>query len=192
MKNIISLLFVAFCLSRVNAHISSGSCIEAPVITDFSPAKYAGDWYEILHYPAVFEEGIKCVKAHYGILNATALSVHNDARNSKTGANTTTDGYGVVENLAKPNLISVFFPNRGNEPQPYDVWMTDYTSYSLVYACKTVIPNLLKFEVIWILGRQPTLDKGLLQKLLSFYESKGVNIRIFEESDQSGCWPTSE
>ena len=113
MKNFICLL-ILISVGRVYSHISAGKCIDSPVISDFSAAKYVGDWYEVLHYPAVFEEGIRCVKAHYGILNATALSVHNDAKNNKTGANITGDGYGVIENLSTPNLISVFFPSSGN------------------------------------------------------------------------------
>lgn len=41
--------------------------------------KYAGNWYEIIHYPAIFEDNIKCVVATYKALNSTALSVHNFA-----------------------------------------------------------------------------------------------------------------
>lgn len=120
-------------------------------------------------------------------MNATAVSVHNDAKNAKTGANSTTDGYGVIENLQAPNQISVFFPFQGNAPQPYNVWLTDYTSYTLVYACKQIIPNLLRFETAWILSRQPTLDDVLVAKLVDFYKQKGLDVSIFEKTDQTGC-----
>ena len=83
--------------------------------------------------------------------------------------------------------MSVYFASIGSQAQPYDIWLTDYVTYSLVYSCKPIIPNLFKFETIWILGQKTQIDSNLIQKLLSFYASKGINIDIFEKSDQTGC-----
>ena len=84
-------------------------------------------------------------------------------------------------------MISVFFPIHGTEPQPYNVWMTDYSTYALVYSCKPVIPGLVKFETIWVLGRQNTMDQGLVDKFLSYYKASGVDISVFKISDQTNC-----
>ena len=71
--------------------------------------------------------------------------------------------------------------------QPYNVWLTDYTSFTLVYGCKPIIPNLLKFETAWILSREPTLDATLVAKLVEFYKTKGIDVTLFQKTDQTGC-----
>ena len=46
-----------------------------------------------MHYPAFFENNVKCVSASYGILNATFLSILNNDTDGKTGLNSTTFGF---------------------------------------------------------------------------------------------------
>lgn len=99
----------------------------------------------------------------------------------------TTDGLAVIEDSRKPNQISVFFASQGNAPQPYNVWMTDYTTYALVYSCKPIVKDLVKFETAWILSRTNTLDGVLVEKLLSDFKGMGVDITIFETSNQTNC-----
>ena len=45
----------------------------------------------------------------------------------------------------------------------------------------------MKYETIWVLSRQPTIDQNLLDKLVSFYKSKRVPVEIFEKTDQTNC-----
>ena len=72
-------------------------------------------------------------------------------------------------------------------PNPYDIWLTDYTSFACVYACNQIIPNLMKYETIWILSRQPTIDQTLFNKLVSYYKNNGVPVEIFMKTDQTDC-----
>jgi lipocalin len=45
----------------------------------------------------------------------------------------------------------------------------------------------MKYETIWILSRQPTIDQTLFNKLVSYYKSNGVPVEIFIKTDQTDC-----
>jgi lipocalin len=79
----------------------------------------------------------------------------------------------------------VSFPNNP-VPGKYDVWSTDY-KYTLIYSCSQIIPALLKFELIWILSRERTLDAQTITTLKDLLKSKNVDINKFEKTDQTGC-----
>jgi len=49
------------------------------------------------------------------------------------------------------------------------------------------VPDLLKFETVWVLGRQPTMDETLLTKLVQFYKAKGVDVAAFVRTDHNDC-----
>ena len=97
-----------------------------------------------------------------------------------------TKGYAMAPDSSKPNQLLAFFPDNPTGGQ-YNIWKTDYTTYSLVYSCRQVVPNLLKFEFIWILSKQKTLDASIVQDLKSLLEKSNVNIAKFVKSDLTGC-----
>jgi lipocalin len=95
---VISLFFIIK-RNEVNAYISAGNCLVSPIISDFNAGKYSGDWYEITRVPALNEQDLKCVKIHYGILNATTLSVHNGGTNIKTNKSAVVEGKHIYINI---------------------------------------------------------------------------------------------
>ena len=52
----------------------------------------------------------------------------------------------------------------------YRVVDTDYTSYSLVYSCNDFI--FAKYELVWIISREPVMKQETLTKLLNQIETK--------------------
>jgi len=108
-------------ISKASSYVSSGKCIDSPVISDFNPVKYVGDWYEILRFPVTFEDGLKCVKAHYELVNETTVSVYNFAKSNKTGKNETVIGLGVIKNAQAPNHLNVYFPFLFGFPAVYEL-----------------------------------------------------------------------
>ncbi len=90
---------------------------------------------------------------------------------SNTGVATQLDGYAFVANPSIPNQLVVKLPivvagvTLFENPGDYQVWETDYDSYSVVYSCTQIIPSLLKSEVTWILSRTKTLDAAFVQSL---------------------------
>ena len=73
------------------------------------------------------------------------------------------------------------FENSGD----YNVWTTDYETYSLVYACSQAVPNLIKLEKAWILSRTATLDQAIIEKLKQILKKQNVDVSQFQKVDQS-------
>ncbi len=97
-----------------------------------------------------------------------------------------TKGYAMAPDTTKPNQLLAYFPDNPTGGQ-YNIWKTDYNTYSLVYSCRQIVPNLLKFEFIWILSKQKTLDSSILQDLKSLLEKNNINISKFEKNKLDGC-----
>ena len=95
-------------------------------------------------------------------------------------------GYAFVADLSKPNHLIVQFPFP-SPPANYNVWRTDYNTYSLVYSCVQIIPDLFKYEFIWILSKQLTLDPAVVQDLKAQLQKSGVDISKFITPDYKGC-----
>ena len=86
----------------------------------------------------------------------------------------------------QPNSLDVYFDS--GSVGDYNVWETDYNTYSLVYACKPVtsIPSLqLKKENAWILSRSKNLDANLVAELKGKLAAKGVDPSNLSVVDQS-------
>ncbi len=96
-----------------------------------------------------------------------------------------------MPNVLEPNKLVVTFPielfgfklfqNEGS----YNVWLTDYNQYSLVYSCRQLIPYVLKTEATWILGRGKTLDARIVQSLKNRLAASGVDVTKFETAEQN-------
>jgi lipocalin len=68
--------------------------------------------------------------------------------------------------------LALQFPNIPTGS--YNVWETDYTSYTLIYSCTQVVPFVLKSELIWILSRTPTLEQTTVDRLRNLLTQNGV------------------
>ena len=49
---------------------------------------------------------------------------------------------------------------------------TDYSSYAVVYNCKSVFQGFLKQEYAWFLSRTPTASSDLLSKVTEIVSKK--------------------
>lgn len=93
----------------------------------------------------------------------------------------TINGYAYVPNLNTPNHLLVvlkvpvttFFIERTGK---YDIWDTDYDTYSLVYSCQLVPPTNRKVENVFILSRTKTLNQSVLSNLKNMLSSKGFDL----------------
>jgi lipocalin len=96
-----------------------------------------------------------------------------------------TTGTGYSNSAETPNKLHVVFDNGslGN----YNVWDTDYTTFSLVYSCKptTVGGKQMKEENAWILSRTSTLNQDLIVKMRAVLSAGGVNVGKLSAVDQS-------
>jgi apolipoprotein D and lipocalin family protein len=83
------------------------------------------------------------------------------------------EGVAWVIDLNKPNQLGIQLQNVPFSGK-YDVWDTDYTSYTLIYSCSQTVPFVLKSELIWIMSRMPTLEFATVDRLRNLLSQNGV------------------
>ena len=99
-------------------------------------------------------------------------------------------GYANVPNLKEPNKLLVHLPIKLfnqtiiNNTGKYDVWATDYKTYSLVYSCQKLLGGVT-FEVAWILAREKTLPQSVVNQLKQIMQAGGVDASKFKYCDQT-------
>ena len=173
-------LFLTIYATSVHS-FSVGSCVTSPVDANFDAAKYLGFWYEIERSNVVFETELKCVTATYSLNSTNAINVRNYGLNKRTNVEDIAFGYATIPDVTKPNQLLVQFP-QSPAPGQYHVWSTDYTGHTLIYSCQTIIPLALKFEMIWILARTPTLDQSVIDNLKGILKGKNIDTSKFEQT----------
>jgi apolipoprotein D and lipocalin family protein len=154
-------------------------CFDVKPLPDFDPTTYLGVWYEIERVDYLFEAGLKCVKAEYGQLNSTAISVKNTGVNENSGEPSLVEGYAFIPNSAEPNKLVVRLPIISNgvvieNSGDYQIIDTDGKTYSLVYSCSK-LGALKIFDVVWILSREKTLSKEIIDMLKAKTAALGIN-----------------
>ncbi len=95
-------------------------------------------------------------------------------------------GIARVPNQNEPNKLVVIFPPSTRKGD-YNIWTTDYKSYSLVYSCSQIIPYFVKLELVWILSREPVLSQEIIDRLKHEMAFNGIKITDFEKTDQTNC-----
>ena len=64
----------------------------------------------------------------------------------------------------------------------YDVWSTDYNTYSLVYSCLPIIPGFLKYETAWILSRTKNLNQTIIDNLKNLLGKQREYMKPFKKT----------
>jgi apolipoprotein D and lipocalin family protein len=126
-------------------------------------------WYEQVNSKAfVIDANLQCVTAEYSANEDGSVKVLNKgAKSSPTGEITVAEGKGTVQDL-KTCSLGIKFSGLQPFDAPYQIFDTDYESYSVVISCIPVL-NAAGLSDIWILSRTPKLAQnkldGILQKL---------------------------
>lgn len=108
----------------------------------------------------------------------------------------TTSGVARIPDIAQPNKlkvnfnIEIFGQTVARPDGDYNVWDTDYDSYTIVYSCSET--NLffftVKSETAWILSRTKVLNEQTLNMARSkIIKGPGVDINKMAMADQAYC-----
>ena len=137
--------------------------------------KYLGEWYEIAHLPAKFQEGCNETTATYTLSKNGGISVLN--RCTKDGKMKQAKGKAkVVDKNSNAKLkVTFFWPFYG------DYWIIKLGNnydYSVVGT-----PNR---KYLWILNRTPQMDDNLYSQIIEYVKSKGFDtnklIKTFQKA----------
>ena len=139
------------------AATANAVCDYPTPLTDFDGAAYMGTWYEQDHVMHQFfqPDTNGCVQAQYGNLQSDGhFTVYNTMQTADFGPRTGIEGTGYCPD-ASGHCYVHFYGNEDPKRPNYQVVDTDYTSYSIVYACGS-----LK-EFLWLLTREPVVSEEL-------------------------------
>jgi len=144
-------------------------------VENFKVSEYLGKWYEIARLEHRFEKGMEAISATYSMRQDGGVKVLN--RGYKTVEKEWNEAEGKAFFVKSPDVgflkVSFFGPFYGS----YIVMDTDYKTYTMISG-----PDLSYF---WILSRTPTLDKKILDRLISKAKEAGFDTSAFIYPDQS-------
>ena len=79
-----------------------------------------------------------------------------------------------------------FNPYRHNVTN-YSVVATDYTGYSVVYACTEEVEGSNKLEYMWLLTRDRYPNENRTQQVLDYLQLQGFQTQFFARIQQIDC-----
>ena len=137
-----------------------------PTKNPFDLSAYAGRWYEIQHDVDFIPEWMaECPTATY-----TSRSDGNIDVSNRCWTWWTFFSYQKTEGQAKCADGKCFvnfnpFSTDLNGKTNYNVLLTDYTSYSVVYSCSNTWLGTSMSQNLWVLSRTETMDDQLYNSL---------------------------
>ena len=130
---------------------------------DFDLSKYVGTWYEIQRDKSTTYEWFgQCIQAIYTANDDGTIAVEN--RGWYDYLQKYTSIYLTAKCQPGTALCHVSFKPDTDYTPNYEVLLTDYESYSVVYDCQQEGTDK-ESESMWILARTNTLDASLVESL---------------------------
>jgi len=146
-------------------------CVRIPpgteAVTGFEVQRYLGTWYEIARLDHIFERGLTHVSAEYSLKPDGSLRVINRGFDPKQNRWKSVEGRAsFVAGPGQGRLrVSFFRPFYGG----YNILALDERDYGYALVCGN------SRDYLWILARQPTLPKAVLDDLIQQAKSMGFN-----------------
>ena len=164
-----------------------GGCPRPPIVHDFQPQLYLGQWYECSKYFTVFEVGRKCIKAVYTDAGYGRIGVNN--RSIKILGGNRSDIRGIAKPVGRPGQakLRVNFegvPSFGSGAN-YIVLDTDYTQYAIVWSCSSL--KLLNTQFLFVLARDRFPSQYLVKHIMKRIRSFGLDTGKLKRTDQKSC-----
>jgi apolipoprotein D and lipocalin family protein len=181
---IIISIALLFKFTFIQSHISSGWC---PTLVHennkFDIKPYEGVWYEQIRNSDFFIEKGECAIDDLKILNENEYQVLNTEISKDNGELITRHASMKLYSKEKPFNYGIKFFDM--QPRAdYQIFDTDYKNFAIVYSCTNLLFS--KYELIWIMSREPEMDKNLLENLIQRIEKElYISRKVFYYTNQS-------
>lgn len=165
---VLSLLFSASCTSQTLETVSS---------VDLE--KYQGKWYEIAAFPQRFQKGCHCTTATYSKSDKGYIVVENGCKkDSVNGKDSYIKGKAFIDpDTGNAKLkVQFFWPFKGK------YWIID-----LAEDYSSAVVGHPNREYLWILSRNPTMDKKTYDAILKRLKEKNFDLTKLQLTIQHGC-----
>lgn len=172
-KRLIVLLGIFLILGSLMAGTNDMKADLKPVMT-FDLKKYLGRWYEVARLPAWFEKGMTNVTATYSLKDNGKVKVENAGL--KKGKKKVAIGKAKIAGDSSQGYLKVAF------------FLSFYADYVIIdldtsnYKWAMVASS---YDYLWILSREPVLDKAILDNLVEKAKKMGFDTTKLYYTPQS-------
>ena len=128
-----------------------GRCPRVQLVGNFDVQQYSGKWYEHARDKATWYQNGDCVQAKYTAQDDGSIAVRNSQRRPGN-ADPTVGRPGRSTCESSGQCWVRFFSFDKND---YSVVDSDFTSYAIVKNCENWLFGLFRWEIYWILVRDP-------------------------------------
>ena len=152
-------------------------------VTDFDVSRYLGTWYEIARLDHSFERGLQQVTAEYSLREDGGIRVVNQGFNTDKKRWERAEGkaYFIGSEDVGRLKVSFFGPFYG----AYNIIELDKQDYRYAMVCG---PDK---SYLWILAREPVLDKSIIDRLLTIASTANFDIsRLIFVNHEISTQPT--
>ena len=147
-----------------------------PSVKTVKLERYAGTWYEIAKLPNTFEKGLSCITATYTLKENGKIEVKNRGYLAEKNKWKDITGSAKVpdENFPGQLKVTFFWPFYGDY---YIMELDEDYQYALVGD-----PSR---KFLWILAREPELDKATMGKLIDKARQEGFDVAKLEMTEHN-------
>jgi len=145
-------------------------------VSNFEPEKYLGKWYEIVRMPNSFEKDLVNVTATYSMRKDGKIKVLNEGyKHTPRGKHSIAEGKAKFAGDRSKGYLRVSF---------FWIFYADYIIVDLDrdYRYAMVVSSE---KYLWILSREPQLEKSILDALLEKAKSLGFDTQKLYFTPQS-------
>ena len=143
------------------------TCQPHDSLTDFNAELYMGTWFEQVHtVGSAFQSSTDvCGQAIYSDLTDDGhFSIYNSAQKTLDKPRSGVHGDGYCPDSTGGCYVHFYGP--GKDRPNYTVIDTDYSTYTVVYACS------IRQENVWLITRDAVMSDELHQQMLDIVSSK--------------------
>lgn len=162
-------------LALLAGNVFAGSL---PTASYVEVERYVGKWYAITSLPQFFSKSCVAQTAEYEIASENSISVLNTCI-KKRGKTTTINGTATVVNAATNAELEVVFDNFFT--RLFKV-KGDYTIIKLDPNYEYVMIGSKDRKSLWIMSRETTMPKNILQKYVDFAAANGFDVTKLVDS----------
>ena len=157
--NLASLISILLFVTLASTRKTFGTCDMPRLVQEFKVEDYMGTWYEIFRDKETRMEGKGvCANAKYTYnKDEETVSVVNTFYDKEDHRNVEIKGTAKCDG---PKCRIVYDEEHKAD---YRVVLTDYNTYSLVYACKNLVFGLFKEEHLWVFSRTPDIHHDYMR-----------------------------
>ncbi|XP_043270304.1 apolipoprotein D-like [Venturia canescens] len=179
--------FLALCFFvSSTAGVIIGNCPKVNSVEHFIPAKFMGQWYEVLRMHSKYIPANKCGEVNYTMIDDKTINIAGSGILLANRTKISMNGVAQIGNSADPAKMSV---KMDNIDTPFTMYVmvlgTDYNNFAVLYNCVQV--SIVHVKHYWVLSRRRKLHPIARDMVRDVVRKNRLDWSALYQEDQSNC-----